>query len=144
MSPLLALPISAAVAYAQESEPGIPPAAGLFGGAFMIVWLAVLVLVIAGMWKVFVKAGQPGWAAIIPIYNLVVLVQIVGRPLWWVILMLIPCVNIIFFIILMNDLSKSFGQGVGFTLGLIILGFIFIPILGFGGAKYLGPAVKTA
>ncbi len=143
MSPLLAMPMLASIAYAQETEPGIPAAAGIFSGVFVLVWLAFLVFVIAGMWKTFVKAGQPGWAAIIPIYNLVVLVQIVGRPLWWVIMMLIPCVNIIFFIILMNDLSKSFGQGLGFTIGLIVLSFIFIPILGFGGARYVGPAVKT-
>ncbi len=143
MSPLLALPLAASIAYAQETQPGFGPAAAMFSGVFMLVWLAFLVFVIAGMWKTFVKAGQPGWAAIIPIYNLVVLVQIVGRPLWWVIVMLIPCVNIIFFIILMNDLSKSFGQSLGFTIGLIVLSFIFIPILGFGGARYVGPAVKT-
>jgi len=142
MSPLLALPISAAAAFAQEGQREFSPAAGIFSGAFVIVWLAVLVLVIAGMWKTFVKAGQPGWAAIIPIYNIIVLLQIVGRPLWWFILLLIPCVNIIFLIIVMNDLSKSFGQGIGFTLGLIVLGFIFIPILGFGAARYVGPGAQ--
>jgi len=142
MSPLLALPISASIAYAQENQPGISPAAGIFSGVFLIVWLAVVVFVIAGMWKMFVKAGQPGWAAIVPIYNIIVLLQIVGRPLWWVILMLIPCVNIIFLIIVMNDLSKSFGQNIGFTLGLIVLSFIFIPILGFGGARYAGPGAQ--
>jgi hypothetical protein len=142
MSPLLALPITAAVAYAQEGQPGMSPAAGLFSGVFFIVWLAVVVLIVAGMWKMFVKAGQPGWAAIIPIYNIIVLLQIVGRPLWWFILLLIPCVNIIFLIIVMNDLSKSFGQGVGFTIGLILLGFIFIPILGFGKAQYVGPGAN--
>ena len=142
MSPLLAMPISAAVAYAQESRPEMSPAAGIFSGVFLIVWLAVAVFVIAGMWKMFVKAGQPGWAAIIPIYNMIVLLQIVGRPLWWFILLLIPCVNIIFLIIVMNDLSKSFGQGVGFTLGLIVLSFIFIPILGFGSAQYVGPGAQ--
>ena len=142
MSPLLALPISASVAYAQESQPGMNPAAGVFSGVFLIVWLAVVVFVIAGMWKMFVKAGQPGWAAIVPIYNIIVLLQIVGRPLWWFILLLIPCVNIIFLIIVMNDLSKSFGQGVGFTIGLVVLSFIFIPILGFGAARYVGPGAQ--
>lgn len=98
---------------------------------------------IAAIWKVFTKAGKPGWAAIIPIYNLVVLLQIVGKPIWWIILMLIPIVNIIIQIIVTHQLSKSFGKDVGFTLGLIFLGFIFFPILGFGDAKYMGPGGVT-
>jgi hypothetical protein len=111
-----------------------------------VVYLAVLVVVIAGMWKVFVKAGQPGWAAIVPIYNMIILVQIVGRPIWWVALLfasIIPCVGWIVAlaagVILMNDLSKSFGQSTGFTVGLILLSPVFVPILGFGGARYIGP-----
>jgi hypothetical protein len=105
-----------------------------------IIWLAIVVLVIAAQWAIFTKAGKPGWAAIIPIYNTIVLLQIVGRPVWWIILLLIPIVNIIVGIIVLNDLSKSFGKGVGFTLGLIFLSIIFYPILGFGSARYVGPA----
>ena len=92
------------------------------------------------MWKVFTKAGQPGWACLIPIYNLYVLCKIAGRPGWWLLLMLIPFVNIIILIILCIDIAKSFGNGVGFGLGMAFLGFIFWPILGFGSAQYQGPS----
>ena len=113
--------------------------AALFTGTFVIMILALAVLVIAAMWKVFTKAGQPGWAAIVPIYNFVVLLKIVGRPLWWVVLMLIPLVNIVIGIIVYLELAKSFGKGAGFGIGLLLLGVIFFPILGFGSARYLGP-----
>ena len=101
--------------------------------------LVALVLIVA-MWKVFTKAGQPGWASIIPIYNIYIWCKIVGRPWWWILLMLIPFVNLIICIILCIDLAKSFGKGVGFGIGLALLGIIFFPILGFGSAQYQGPA----
>lgn len=110
-----------------------------FPAWLIVLYLAIVVLMIASIWKVFTKAGKPGWAAIIPIYNIVVLLEIVGKPIWWIILMLIPFVNIIIQIIVTHQLSKSFGKDVGFTIGLIFLGFIFFPILGFGSAKYIGP-----
>lgn len=102
----------------------------------LIFSLLIAVLVIASMWKVFEKAGQPGWAAIVPIYNFVVLLQIVKKPVWWVVLLLIPIVNIIIGIMVMVEVAKVFGKDVGFALGLIFLGFIFWPILGFGDAQY--------
>jgi hypothetical protein len=102
--------------------------------------LVVGVVIIVAMWKAFTKAGQPGWASLIPIYNIYVLTKIVGRPGWWVILMFIPFVNFIIGIILCIDLAKSFGNGVGFGLGLAFLGIIFFPILGFGSSQYQGPA----
>lgn len=106
----------------------------------VLIGLAVFTLIsIIGVWQVFVKAGKPGWAAIIPIYNLIVYLEIVGKPLWWIILLIIPYVNYIFYIWTLNRLSKSFGQGVGFTVGLVLLHPIFICILGFGSAQYLGP-----
>lgn len=106
-----------------------------------VIWVieaVIFVVVIASMWKIFTKAGQPGWASIIPIYNWIVWCKIVGRPAWWVLLLLL-CFPI-FFIILCIDLAKSFGQGVGFAIGLILLGIIFFPILAFGNAQYRGPA----
>jgi hypothetical protein len=109
------------------------------GPLFWIFWLAFTILMIAACWKIFTKAGQPGWAAIIPIYNWYIFCKIVGRPGWWVILLLIPFVNFIIGIILCIDLAKSFGKGVGFGIGLILLGIIFFPILGFGSAQYQGP-----
>jgi hypothetical protein len=111
------------------------------GSAIMsLIYLVIGVIVIAGVWKVFTKAGKPGWAAIIPIYNIYVLLQIVGRPWWWLLLMLIPFVSFVIGIIVMIDLAKSFGKGVGFGLGLLFLSFIFFPMLGFGDAQYVGPA----
>src|SRR5213595_732101 len=109
----------------------------------MIVGLLIALLLIVAMWKVFTKAGQPGWASIIPIYNLYIWCKIVGRPGWWIILLLIPFVNIIVGIILCIDMEKSFGKGVGFGIGLALLGIIFWPILGFGSAQYQGPAASA-
>jgi hypothetical protein len=114
------------------------------GPLFWIFWLAVTILMIAACWKIFTKAGQPGWAAIIPIYNWYILCKIVGRPGWWVILFFIPFINFIIGIIVCIDLAKSFGKGVGFAIGLILLGVIFFPILGFGSAQYQGPAAGGA
>jgi len=108
-----------------------------------IIALLIALLLIVAMWKVFTKAGQPGWASIIPIYNLYIWCKIVGRPWWWIILMLIPFVNFIICIILCIDLAKSFGKGVGFGLGLALLGIIFFPILGFGSAQYQGPTAGS-
>jgi len=106
--------------------------------------LAIVVLMIASQWKVFVKAGQPGWASIVPIYNIIVMLKIIGKPAWWIILLFIPLVNYVIIIWILNLLSKSFGKGVGFTLGLIFLSIIFWPVLGFGSATYQGPASKEA
>ena len=101
---------------------------GLGGGggganAFLIIYdivvLAVSVIQIIGMWKVFVKAGQPGWAAIIPIYNTIVLLQITDKPIWWFILFCIPFVNLIVAIIVYIELANRFGQGAGYAIGLL-------------------------
>jgi hypothetical protein len=105
----------------------------------LILALAVVAFVIAGIWKVFTKAGQPGWASIIPIYNCIVMLEIAGKPLWWVILLFIPFVNLVIFILIAIALAKSFGKGAGFGIGIALLGVVFIPMLGFGDAKYIGP-----
>jgi len=109
----------------------------------MVVLFALAIFLIAALWKVFVKAGEPGWAAIVPLYNTYVLVKIAGRPWWWLLLLFIPVVSLIIGIILSVDLAKSFGKGVGFAIGLILVPFIFVPILGFGSAQYQGPAAAT-
>ena len=105
-------------------------------GCFSGVGLIFALLYIAGMWAMFSKAGKPGWAAIIPIYNVWVLCEVAGRPGWWVILFFIPLVNFVMMVIVLWDLSKAFGHGFGMFLGLFFLGFIFFPILGFGGSQY--------
>ncbi|CAG0958880.1 hypothetical protein METP3_00702 [Methanosarcinales archaeon] len=102
----------------------------------LLLYLGLIILIVAGIWKVFVKAGQPGWAAIIPIYNIYILLKIACKPGWWLILYIIPLVNIIVAIIVTSNISKNFGKGTGFTIGLILLPFIFYPILGFGDATY--------
>ena len=114
------------------------------GGIVLLIYLAIIIVTIIGMWKTFSKAGQPGWAAIIPIYNVIVWLQICGRPVWWIILLFIPIVSLVIFIIMSIDLAKSFGKGAGFGIGIFLLGFIFIPILGFGSASYVGPAAQKS
>ena len=123
--------------YSASSQGQMP------GPLFWILYLAFTILMIAAWWKIFTKAGQPGWACIIPIYNLYVWCKIVGRPWWWILLMLIPFVNFIILIILIIDLAKSFGKGAGFGIGLLLLPIIFFPILGFGSAQYQGPAAGS-
>jgi hypothetical protein len=105
-----------------------------------LIALAIGLLIVASVWKVFVKAGQPGWASIVPIYNIIVLLNIVGKPLWWIILFIIPLANIYAAFVVSIDLAKSFGKSTGFGLGLFFLGIFFFPVLGFGTARYVGPA----
>ena len=107
-----------------------------------IVYVAFVILSIAGLWCIFVKAGEEGWKAIIPIWNTLILLKIVGRQWWWIILFLIPIVGLILWIIVANDLSKSFGRGVGTTIGLVLLAPIFTMIIGFGDSEYRGPAAQ--
>ncbi|MBP6880564.1 hypothetical protein KBC31_02965 [Candidatus Saccharibacteria bacterium] len=111
----------------------------IFFGALIIALIIAIPMIIA-MWKIFVKAGQPGWASIVPIYNSYVMVQIAGLPILWFILMLVPYVNGIAAIYVLYMLAKSFGKDAGFTALMVLLPFIGFPILGFGKAQYLGPA----
>ena len=112
----------------------------MFLSIIMIPVLIVSVIVLIAYWKIFEKAGKPGWAAIVPIYNIIVLLEIVGKPLWWILLLIFPCTSPFISIWLLNLLSKSFGQNEGFTVGLFFLPFIFFPLLGFGNYQYIGPA----
>jgi hypothetical protein len=124
----------------QQTDTSVSPAAAAGMGVFGLVWLALVVLMIAALWKIFMKAGEPGWAAIVPIYNLIVILKIVGRPLWWIILFLIPLVNLIVAFVVVFDLAKAFGKGAGFALGMVFLGPIFYPMLAWGNAQYHAPA----
>ena len=110
----------------------------------MLVELGLCVLIIAAVWRVFTKAGQPGWAALIPFYNLYVMLQIAGKPGWWLVLFFIPIVNLIIGIITIVALAAKFGKGAGFAVGLILLPIIFYPILGFGSAQYQSPPPMPA
>jgi hypothetical protein len=118
-----------------QAEPDGGGAAQLIG---IVIYLAIAILMIAGIWKTFEKAGEPGWGAIVPFYNIYLMCKIAGRPGWWLLLYFIPCVSLIIAIIVTIDVSKNFGKGIGFAIGLVFLPIIFFPILGFGDARYRG------
>jgi len=109
-----------------------------------IIYLAIVIVAIAGFWMLFTKADRPGWAAIIPFYNFYVMCKIAGRPGWWLVLLFIPIVGIVIWFVVAIDIAKSFRQGTGFGVGLALLSFIFAPILGFGDATYRGPSAGPA
>lgn len=128
-----------ASAVLQNDDGGLIGA--LFGGFSLLCWGAFLVLVVAGLWKVYAKADQPGWAAIIPIYNIYVMTKIIGRPWWWLLLLFIPFVNFVVSIIMSIDMAKSFGKDTAYGVLLLwLLNAIGYLILGFGSAEYQGPA----
>jgi hypothetical protein len=127
----------------QEQFPAETAAGGAAATGIMIVWLAVVAVMIAAMWKIFVKAGEPGWAAIVPIYNLVVMLRIAGKPAWWVLLMLIPIVNIVVFIMAYIAFAQAFGKGAGFAIGMLLLPFVFFPLLAWGDARHHQVAVAV-
>ena len=93
---------------------------------------------IAAKWKIFTKAGKPGWASIVPIYDIVVLMEIINKPLWWVVLILIPFVNIIIGVIILIELAKVFGKSSGFGVAMLFFPYVCMPILAFGDATYQG------
>ena len=121
------------VEYSASSQGQAP------GPLFWIFYLAFTILMLAAWWKIFTKAGQPGWACIIPIYNLYILIKIAGKPGWWIVLFLIPVVNFVIAIIVHIGVANNFGKSALFGLGLAFLPFIFYLILAFGDAQYIGP-----
>ena len=125
----------------MENQPSM---AGV--GLILLVELAIFVLVIAGLWKLFAKAGRPGWAAIVPIYNVIVMQDIIGREAWKIILLFIPLVNIYFGITLYTSFAKAYGKrGIGNYLAILLLGIIFIPLWGFSDeVRYQGPVEGPA
>jgi hypothetical protein len=121
------------------------PVAVLGSGVGLVIYFAVLIVMVAAYWKVFTKAGKAGWLSIIPIINLAIMLEIVKRPVWWLVLYLVPFVNIVVHVIVTLDTARAFGKGSGFGLGLFFLPVIFYPILGFGNARYeFAPAPAPA
>jgi hypothetical protein len=114
---------------AAQQQPSMVP---------MIVALLFAALLVASLWKIFAKAGEPGWAAIVPIYNIVVLLKVAGKPIWFIVLFFVPLVSLVAAFLVSFGLAKNFGKGGGFGVGLALLGFIFYPILAFGDAQYQG------
>jgi hypothetical protein len=115
----------------EDLVPLVATVAGIIG-----VLLALLFIIC--WWKIFTKAGKPGWAVLIPFYNFYLMLQIAGKPGWWLVLLFIPIVNAVIAILMIIGLAQNFGKGTGFILGLIFLGIIFIPILAFGDSRYIG------
>ncbi len=102
----------------------------------IIFYIGIIALMLISLWKIVAKAGEPGWSGIIPIYNMMILAKIGQKPIWWGALVLIPLAGIVFQIWIWNRVVKRFGYSEGFTVGLVLLPLIFIPILGFGKAQY--------
>ena len=112
-----------------------------YSSALTVAWLialAVSVITIIGMWKIFVKAGKPGWAAIVPFYNMYILFEITWGEGIKFLFLLIPIANIYFIIVTYIKLAKAFGKTGGFAAGLVLLAPVFVNILGFGPDRYLG------
>ena len=132
--------MTSAVATWLMQDSAFNPLGFMFSGAMLSFGIVIVLIVVIGGWKVFTKAGQPGWAIIIPIYNAYILLKIAGRPGWWLLLYFVPIVNFIIAIVVAMDVAKAFGQSAlwGFLL-LFLLGGIGYLILGFGSARYLGP-----
>jgi len=103
-----------------------------------LIFLGLFLVTIAAVWKVFAKAGEPGWAVLVPFYNLAVGMKVSGKPWWWFLLLFIPVVGIVIAILQCVGLAKNFGKGTGFAVGLMLLSPIFILILGFGSAQFQG------
>lgn len=130
-----------ALALQSDSSNAFGGLLAAMSGMMLLFWLAIAVIFVIGMWKTFVKAGQPGWACIIPFYNIYILLKIAGRPGWWLLLFFIPLVNFVIAIILAIDVAKAFGQSALFgVLLLFLLSGIGYLVLGFGNYRYVGPA----
>ena len=104
----------------------------------IVLSIALTVLVVIAEWKIFEKAGEPGWKCLIPLYNAYILFKITWGNGWKFLLLLIPIANVVIAIITQVKLAKAFGKGGGFAVGLVLLPVIFYPILGFGDAQYIG------
>ena len=115
---------------------------GIGFGVFGVLYLGLIVLMVASMWRVYTKAGQPGWSILVPIYNVYIMLKIAGKPGWWLLLMLVPFVNFVIQILVYIGIAKNFGKAGGFAAGLIILPFAFFPILAFGSAEYTESNMK--
>jgi hypothetical protein len=125
----------------MEQQNQLPPAVS---GSILLISSVIGILMIISLWKIFKKAGEPGWAAIIPIYQTIVFLKIAGKPGWWFFLLLIPFVGLVFAILALVNFAERFGKGGGYIVGLIILPFVFFPMLAFGDAQYLGSNTNGA
>lgn len=115
---------------------GIGYGMGIFSGFMFLIWTLVCLLMLVSMWKIFVKAGKAGWLALVPICNIVTMLEIAGMPTWYIFLMFIPIVNLIIGLMMLVNLAKAFNKSTGFLLGMVLLPVIFYPVLAFDKSKY--------
>ena len=120
-----------------------PTALGTMSGIESLVGLSIVILIIVSMWKVFKKANQPGWAVIVPIYSTYIMLKIANKPGWWLLLLLVPLLNLVIIGIMYSEIAKMFGKGIGFAFLLFFLPFIGFPILAFGNAQYMSTTTNT-
>ena len=112
----------------------------LFGGVMWILYLVIIVLMLVALWKIFTKGQKAGWTMIIPVLNILQILDLAGKPWWWIILLCIPVVDIVILFIVHIALAQAFGKSAGFGIGLTLLAPIFYLMLGFGSAQYQRPA----
>lgn len=116
---------------------GYEPAGMGLGAGFWIITLAIAVLMIVALWKIYAKAGQPGWAAIVPIYNYVVMFRVIKMEWWHLLIMLfVPFAAFVYSILIPIKLAKAFGKDTGFAVLTLFFPFVCYPILAFGPATY--------
>lgn len=116
-----------------------PAFVGVMIAVYVVIMILTVILIIS-QWKLFAKAGKPGWASIVPIYNFIVMLEIVGRPVWWVALLFVPFVNIVIEIMLILDLAKAYGKSSGYGVLMLLFPYIMFPVLAFSkDTKYVGP-----
>jgi len=143
---MLSLLMHAAVDYTYNYTitPSGDSGAGAASGAligFCVAWLAIAVVLLVAMVKVYTKAGKPGWAAIVPFYNTWVLAEIGGKPGWWLFLMFIPFVNIVVSVLIALGIARNFGKSDAFGIvGLWLFSIVGYMMLGFGSSTYKGSA----
>jgi hypothetical protein len=131
------------VIYTQDERAaggiGSSVAAIVFCGAMLL----ATVILVAGYWRLFTKAGQPGWAILVPIYNMIVMQQVAGKPLWWIVLYFIPVVNIVIAVLCVFAVAENFGKGRAYGLGMLFFPWVFVPMLAFSDARFAGGARRT-
>jgi hypothetical protein len=135
--PVLLIPVEATRASVNRPSAKI-------GQVTLIAMLSLYLVTIVSYWRLFTMAGKPGWAILVPIYNMIIWQQVSGKPLWWILLYFVPVVNLVICVMCMFAFAEKFGKGKAFAAGLLLLPWIFLPILAFGGSEYLGTPVDPA
>ena len=130
----------------DSTEPGTSGSIGLSSipDLYIMITAGVLVLFCLIIWiswfKIFSKAGQAGWKALVPFFNIFVFTKIIQKPIWWIAIYLIIPVG---YILAALQVSKLFGKKIVFAMGLIFIPFVFYPILAFGKSQIGGQPLAS-